>query len=189
MAGKKGNGRPRSVVLPMDEVRQFASQGWCLRELADKFGCSRQCMLDRMREAGIPRIPPRSQPGRLNRAWKGGKYLDGDGYILVWMPDHPYATSAGRVREHRLVMELKLGRYLLPGEVVHHKDNDKENNHPDNLEVFSSNADHLRHTLVGQIPKWTEDGKRRIQEGVRRALENRRISIRKQKETDAPTSQ
>ena len=45
--------------------------------------------------------------------------------------------------EHRLVMEEKLGRLLLPSEVVHHKDGNKTNNHPDNLELFSSNGKHI----------------------------------------------
>lgn len=32
-------------------------------------------------------------------------------------------------------MENMLGRALLPGEVVHHKDGNKKNNNPDNLEL------------------------------------------------------
>lgn len=45
---------------------------------------------------------------------------------------------------HRVVAEQKLGRKLLPGEVVHHIDGDRLNNHPDNLMVFSSQAEHLQ---------------------------------------------
>ncbi|TXH58321.1 MAG: hypothetical protein E6Q97_02430 [Desulfurellales bacterium] len=47
-------------------------------------------------------------------------------------------------REHILVMETKLGRALLPGEEVHHKDEDKQNNAPDNLELKTS-------TMHGQL--------------------------------------
>ena len=36
---------------------------------------------------------------------------------------------------HREVMEQKLGRKLLPGEVVHHIDENKRNNDPNNLEL------------------------------------------------------
>ncbi len=63
-------------------------------------------------------------------------------------------------------MELKLGRYLLPAEVVHHKKG--FDNHPSNLEVYSSNGEHLAETLKGKIPNWTPEGKRRILESVRR---------------------
>jgi hypothetical protein len=46
--------------------------------------------------------------------------------------------------EHRAAAEQKLGRKLRPGEVVHHKDRDKTNNHPDNLWVFKNQAAHDR---------------------------------------------
>ena len=38
--------------------------------------------------------------------------------------------------------EIMLGRELNPGEVVHHKDEDKKNNSLDNLMVFKTLADH-----------------------------------------------
>lgn len=54
-----------------------------------------------------------------------------------------YAKLNG-THEHRQVAEEKLGRALLPGEIVHHKDEDKRNNDPDNLEVLPSQAEHAR---------------------------------------------
>ena len=93
--------------------------------------------------------------------------MDKDGYILVHMPDHPYATKAGYVREHRLVMERELGRYLLPHEVVDHQYGDKADNDPERLRLFQSNADHLRETLKGRVPNWTPEGRARTLEGVR----------------------
>lgn len=41
-------------------------------------------------------------------------------------------------------MERILGRALVPGEIVHHKDHDKRNNNPSNLMLISSQADHAR---------------------------------------------
>lgn len=43
---------------------------------------------------------------------------------------------------HRWVAEKKIGRKLRPGEVVHHKDRNKTNNHPNNLHVFPNQAAH-----------------------------------------------
>src|SRR4051794_8345737 len=45
-----------------------------------------------------------------------------------------YRKLNGR-HEHRVIAEQNLGRSLKPGEVVHHRDGDLRNNHPDNLEV------------------------------------------------------
>lgn len=53
-----------------------------------------------------------------------------------------YRKVHGR-HEHRTVAERLLGRPLLPGEIVHHKDHDKRNNRPDNLEVMTQ-AEHAR---------------------------------------------
>ena len=39
---------------------------------------------------------------------------------------------------HRRVAQEMLGRPLLPGEVVHHRDGNSLNNHPDNLLVLPS---------------------------------------------------
>ncbi|MEB0281443.1 HNH endonuclease [Sphingomonas sp. 10B4] len=64
--------------------------------------------------------------------------------------------------EHRLVMERELGRPLQPLEVVDHIDGLHLHNAPSNLRLFATNADHLRATISGQIPQWSEDGLARM---------------------------
>ena len=59
--------------------------------------------------------------------------------------EHPNSRSNGRVREHILIAETNLNRYLRKGEVVHHIDENKLNNHPNNLMVFKSQEDHARY--------------------------------------------
>jgi hypothetical protein len=60
-----------------------------------------------------------------------------NGYVFIKMPEHPRAhPTSGRVREHIVVMEKMLGRSLLPGEEVHHKNGIRADNHPRNLELW-----------------------------------------------------
>ena len=68
--------------------------------------------------------------------WRGGVKTNTQGYKLIYSPDHPYKDKQGYVREHRLVMEKEIGRYLLPNEVVHHLNNVKDDNRIDNLQVL-----------------------------------------------------
>jgi HNH endonuclease len=65
------------------------------------------------------------------------------GYLAVHLPNHPRAWKQGFVLQHRLVMEQVLGRHLNDNEVVHHKNGNKHDNRPENLELMTS-AEHSR---------------------------------------------
>lgn len=69
--------------------------------------------------------------------WKGGRKVDKSGYVYLYAPDHPNKTQHGYVREHRLVMERIVGRYLEPHETVHHINGKRDDNRPENLELWS----------------------------------------------------
>ena len=81
--------------------------------------------------------------GENNPAWIGGRIYDKDGYILVWKPDHPFHNNDNYVREHRLVMEQHLGRYLTRTEEVHHVNGIKDDNRIENLKLYTK-AEHAR---------------------------------------------
>jgi len=95
--------------------------------------CSRGCATDVWR---------RNNPDRFKGAnsgrWKGGRRVEGrTGYVMVHRPEH-HSLGGGRkyVLEHRLVMEQVLGRPLLTTEHVHHKNGVRDDNRPENLELW-----------------------------------------------------
>ncbi len=106
------------------------------------------------------------------KKWNWSKYLCGHNnknrkkvyrmksgeYFWLFKPDHPYCNKAGYVQEHRFILEQKLGRQLKPEEIAHHKDKNTFNNHPDNLELFSSGSEHARyHHFIEQKPRNRRD--------------------------------
>jgi hypothetical protein len=57
--------------------------------------------------------------------------------VYVKAPDHPRGRrNFGFVFEHILVMEFVLGRYLAPGETVHHRNGVRSDNRAENLELW-----------------------------------------------------
>lgn len=76
--------------------------------------------------------------------WKGGERING-GYIEIYMPNHPFCNKKKYVRKHRLVMEKHIGRYLLPEEIVHHKNGNILDNRIKNLKLFANNSKHSEH--------------------------------------------
>lgn len=65
------------------------------------------------------------------------RYITAGGYVYVRDRKHPRANN-GRVFEHILVMEKRLGRHLLPKENVHHKNGIRTDNRDENLELWVS---------------------------------------------------
>lgn len=77
------------------------------------------------------------------------------GYISFYQPEHPHSDKSGHVRAHRIVVERYLGRYLTPEEIVHHVNENKQDNRIENLIVFEDESYHKRwhHKAIGRRDK------------------------------------
>jgi predicted nucleic acid-binding Zn ribbon protein len=87
--------------------------------------------------------------------YKDNKRYNKNGYVIVNKPEHPKAFDATGdkkpesfcVYEHVLIAEEIIDRPLKEGEVVHHLDEQKDNNSPDNLLVISN-------PMHGKLHQW-----------------------------------
>lgn len=99
--------------------------------------CSKKCANEALR----------ANRGPKSRFWRGGKYADAHGYIVINISaltpeERILAVEPGRklsiIREHRLVMAKHLGRILTKREIVHHKNGIRTDNRLENLELWTT---------------------------------------------------
>jgi len=84
--------------------------------------------------------------GSSHPRWNNGRLITPDGYVLVRVGrSHPLADPNGYCHEHKLVMCSYLGRNLLSGEAIHHKNGDKTDNRIENLEIKTCHEHSLKH--------------------------------------------
>ncbi len=131
-----GKNARHSFIL--NACEDCGAERWVALTKAVKF---RRCIQCQSRIAGKA-----TGSGPNSRMWKSGKHIGPDGYVRAWIsPEDPLAEmrrSGGYVLEHRLVMARMLGRPLSKGENVHHLNGIRDDNRPENLELWKRKQPH-----------------------------------------------
>jgi hypothetical protein len=135
---------PKGIKWDADELRSlYEEQGLSSVDIAKFKGVHPTAVTYQLRKLGIRARSPVEAAVRGDRHpfYKGSKFK---GY---------YRSNLGgrKQLEHRRIAERALGRSLGVEEVVHHCNDDKADNRPENLWVFPSQSDHMRFHSKGII--------------------------------------
>ena len=136
-------GRPQrldyELIRHLYVDRQLSSS-----QVGEVVGCYHSAVIKALKKMGVPRREPGPALSLANATKPRGKGLDEHGYKRR-------SIGGKKIRGHRAIAEQILGRGLLVGEVVHHCNEIKSDNRPENLWVFPSKSSHARFHQSGII--------------------------------------
>ena len=144
----------RATQLPLEEVKAMYEGGMTQAEIADFYGTSQKVVWRFMHNHGIKArtAAKRNQTGEANDSWIGGRRINEQGYVEIYIPGYEHRRPNGYVREHIYVAEQKLGRRLKfygvgnqSNEEVHHINGNKQDNSPENLLVITAKEHRALH--------------------------------------------
>lgn len=95
-----------------------------------------------------PQAPMFGRKGPLHPRWKGG-ITRRRGKVYIYQPDHPRADRGGYVKRAILVWEEAHGQPVPEGAIIHHNNEIKDDDRPENLLAMSQSL-HVR------LHKWQE---------------------------------
>lgn len=149
--------------ISVEKMIDLYESGMTQEEVAKELGTTQKVVWKRMKEIGYEaRVAfKRNQYGESNDSWQGGRTIQSNGYVYIKSVGHPKALVQGDyVLEHRLAVEEVIGRYLEEGEVVHHINGKKDDNHPENLYITNPSEhvrmhnDNVSHLLTSNLEEY-----------------------------------
>ncbi len=140
---------PKSLWDDLEEL--YINQHLSTIDIAEIKGCTTNTVSEHLKKLGIAtRNNSKQQSNRFKNTPPTHQLkMVRNGYVLIYQPDHPLADQKGYVLEHRLVVEKRIGRYLLRSEPVHHINGIRDDNRDENLQLLTPH-DHSTKTLLCQ---------------------------------------
>jgi hypothetical protein len=152
----------RAININEKQLRDMYEANVDENKIAKVMGCNKTTLYRRMRKIGL-------SPSRMP-----GNYLSQNGYLMVLIPNHPFANSRGYVRQHRVVMEHSIGRFLNLDEVVHHINAIKTDNRIENLRLMSK-SEHRKLESTGSMNNFY--GRHHSAEAIAKIKEKRKLQV------------
>lgn len=163
---------PQLTLDQFSEARRRYEAGESIAPIAASMHVSRAALWERFKRAGV-QMRPQARYGPDNNRYRnncGKGWRTPDGYILVY-------RDGQEILEHRYVMGQIIGRKLLPGEDVHHRNKQRDDNRPENLELLD-HVEHVRRHREGTpIPSIRGQWKHRPDITTEKVVELRRQGI------------
>ena len=125
--------RSGSTDTPKPKKKKL-NEGKCTIISSDNRQCTKPLQAKGMCQMHYRRVKLYGDPFRRKVGDRNKKQT----YSLVWAPTHENADARGYVLEHRFVMSQILGRPLRGDENVHHKNGNRKDNRPENLELWNT---------------------------------------------------
>ena len=131
--------------MDADDLQKLYAEGYSLSEIAKKYNTSITTMFRIFKRLNVKTDPKRRKSGNQCYLWKGGRIIR-NGYRLILCKEHPKANYGGYVREHILIAEKHIGRFLKDFERVHHINGDRLDNNISNLKIMTDSEHKKLHS-------------------------------------------
>jgi len=130
----------------------YFEEGLSQKEIAEKFGVVHQTISEWMNRHDIN---PGIEAGQFDRVERASYFVGSHGYpnVAAWNKDK---KQMEHVKVHRLLAVAKYGFDEIKGMDVHHKNEHRMDNRPDNIELLTP-GEHMRHHGEKQADKMDHD--------------------------------